>query len=157
MTGGLNFIHIHLAINHSPLYTELIAFFLIVIGAGRRNRSLATAGLVMCIFAALSGAAAFFTGDQAKDIINAGPPIAGVEKLLISPHEDAARNFLIVSCITGALAIVSLFLGRGGRPRKAWVEWLLAFLILVSFFLAGFTGLLGGRIHHPEVRYLITG
>jgi hypothetical protein len=152
-----NFVHIHLAINHSPLYTELAGFFLMLIGIGRKNRTLVTAGLVFCIIAAVSGAAVFFTGDQAKDIIQAGPQIAGVEKLLIGPHETAATNFLIISLITAALAIVALFFGRGGRLRPLWFEWLLVFLIFVSFFLAAFTGLLGGRIHHPEVRYLITG
>ena len=152
-----NFVHIHLAINHSPLYTELSAFFLVLIGIGRKNRSIVTAGLVFCIIAALSGGVVFFTGDQAKDIIQAGPPIAGVEKLLIGPHETAATNFLIISMIVGAIAIVVLYLGRDGRPRPLWCEWLLVFLIFVSVFLAAFTGLLGGRIHHQEVRYLITG
>jgi hypothetical protein len=152
-----NFVHIHLAINHSPLYTELSGFLLMAIGIGRRNRTLVTAGLVFCILAAISGGAVFFTGDHAKEIIEGGPPIAGVEKLLIGPHESAATNFLIISLITGGLAIVALFFGRGGRPRPLWFEWLIVFLIFVSFFLAAFTGLLGGRIHHPEVRYLITG
>ncbi|MDQ6801319.1 MAG: hypothetical protein M3041_10820 [Acidobacteriota bacterium] len=152
-----NFVHIHLAINHSPLYTELSAFLLMLIGIGRKNRTLVTAGLVFCIVAALSGGVVFFTGDQAKDIIDGGPPIAGVEKLLIGPHQTAATNFLIISLITGALAIIALYFGRGGRLRPLWFEWLLVFLIFVSLFLAAFTGLLGGRIHHQEVRYLITG
>jgi hypothetical protein len=152
-----DFVHIHLAINHSPLYTELSAFFLVLIGIGRKNRTLVTAGLAFCIIAAVSGGAVFFTGDQAKGIIEGGPPIAGVEKLLIGPHETAATNFLIISLIVGAIAIVALYLGRGGRPRPLWFEWLIVFLIFVSFFLAAFTGLLGGRIHHQEVRYLITG
>ena len=152
-----NFVHIHLAINHSPLYTELSAFLLMLIGIGRKNRTLVTTGLVFTILAAVAGIATFATGDQAKDIIQSSPPIPGVEKLLIAPHETAALNFLIIACISGALAIVALFLGRGGRARPLWFEWLLTFVIFVSFFLAAFTGLLGGRIHHPEVRYLITG
>ena len=157
MTGTFNFVHIHLAINHSPLYTELSAFLLMLIGIGRKNRTLVTSGLVFSIIAGLAGAVTFFTGDQAKDIIEGGHPIPGVETLLIGPHETAATNFLIIASITGVLAIVALFMGRGGKPRPLWFEWLITFVIFVAFFLAAFTGLLGGRIHHPEVRYLITG
>ena len=155
--SGLNFVHIHLAINHSPLYSELFAFFLMLLGITRKNRTLATAGLVLCIVAALCGVTADLTGDQAKDIIAKAPPIAGVEKALIEPHDSAATNFLIVASITGALALVALYLGRGGRVRPPWSEWLVTVLVLVSLVLAGYTALLGGRIHHPEVRSLITG
>ena len=43
----MNFVHIHLAINHSPLYATLFAFFFLLIGMIIRNRSIATAGLVL--------------------------------------------------------------------------------------------------------------
>src|SRR5437879_6335265 len=108
----MNFVHIHLAINHSPLYTELFAFFLLLIGMIIRNRSIATAGLVVTIIAALCAIAAYATGDQAKDIIEASPPIAGIEKTMIGPHEGAAGWLLAAACITGVVAIVALFLGR---------------------------------------------
>ena len=98
---GLNFVHLHLAINHSPLYSELFAFFLVLIGVARKNRILATAGLVFCVIAALAGFAADFTGDQAKDILRSAPPIAGLDKQLIEPHDAAATNFLIAASITG--------------------------------------------------------
>jgi hypothetical protein len=155
--SGLNFVHIHLAINHSSLYTELSAFLLMLAGIVRKNRTLMTAGLVFCIAAALSSVVVFVSGDQAKGIIRAGPPIAGLDKSLIGPHDSAATNFLIISSIAGALALVALYLGRGGRVRPPWSEWLVTVLILVSFVLAGYTALLGGRIHHPEVRSQITG
>ena len=45
----LSVVHLHLAINHSPLYTELFAFFFVLIGLIRKNRAWVTAGLVICI------------------------------------------------------------------------------------------------------------
>ena len=147
----MNFVHIHLAINHSPLYATLFAFFFLLIGMIIRNHSIATAGLVITIIAALCAIATYATGDQAKDIIDAGPPIAGVEKTAIGPHEDAAGWFLTASCITGGLAILTLFV------RRRWLEVVMLFALVFSLSIVVRVALLGGRIHHPEVRAVVRG
>jgi len=121
----------------------------------KKRREFVTAGLVVCILAALCGIAAYLAGDGAADFIShANPPIAGVDKTLINEHNLAANFFLGSSCITGFLSIVVLFIGhsRGTRPR--WMEVVMAILIAHSLSVAGRTALLGGRIHHEEVRAL---
>lgn len=148
----MTFVHIHLAINHSPLYAELFAFALLLVGMIIRNRSVATSGLVIAIVAALCGVAAYLSGDEAADIISHSPPIAGVEKLAIGPHEEAADWVLIVAGITGALAILALFLGRKRPVRPRWIEVVVLVAIALSLATVVRTALLGGRIHHPEVR-----
>lgn len=153
----MNFVHIHLAINHSPLYATLFAFFLLLIGMMIRNRSIATAGLVITVVAALCAIAAYSTGDQAKDIIDKGPPIAGVEKTMIAPHDEAAGWFLTASCVTAGLAIVVLFIGRRRGQRPRWMEVVMLFALLFSLSVVVRVALLGGRIHHPELRSLIRG
>jgi len=150
-------VHLHLAINHSPLYATLFAFFLLLMGMIIRNRSIATAGLVITIVAALCAVAAYMTGDQAKDIIDKGPPIAGVEKTMIGPHDDAAGYFLTASCITGGLAIIVLFIGSRRGTRPIWMEVVMLFALVFCLTIVARVALLGGRIHHPEVRQLITG
>ena len=148
-------VHVHLAINHSPLYGELFALCLVLFGLIRARREFVTAGLVVCIIAALCGIAAYLTGDGAADFVShANPPIAGVDKTLINEHNLAANFFVGSSCITGFLAIIVLFVGhrRGTRPR--WMEVVMAILIAHSLSVAGRTALLGGRIHHEEVRAL---
>ena len=153
----MSFVHVHLAINHSPLYATLFAFFFLLIGMMIRNRSIATAGLVITIIAALCAIATYSTGDQAKDIIDASPPIAGVEKTMIGPHEDAAGWFLGASSVTGVLAIVVLILGRKKGTRPRWMEVVMLFLLLFCLSIVVRTALLGGRIHHPEVRAVVHG
>ena len=146
-------VHVHLAINHSPLYAELFALCLILFGLLKRRREFVTAAFVVAIIAALCGIAADLTGDGAADFMkNAKPPIAGVDTTLIKEHDLAAGYVVISSCITGVLAIVALFIGhrRGMRPR--WLEVVIAIAILWSLTVVGRTALLGGRIHHPEVR-----
>ena len=149
--------HLHLAINHSPLYAETFAFFLLLIGTIRRNRTLLTTGLVMAIIAALCGYAAAWTGDGAADILKkANPPIAGVDTQAIGLHDQAATFVLISGSITGAVAIVALWWGRRGtRPR--WLEIVLIVLALWSVTVVLRVATLGGRIHHPEVRAVIHG
>jgi hypothetical protein len=150
-------VHIHLAINHSPLYAEAFAFFFLLLGLVRRNRTLATSGLVIAIIAALCAIAATTTGDGASDFVrHASPPIAGVDTQAIGEHEDAADYFVVASCITGGLAIVALWMGRR-RERPRWLEIAIVVLIAFSLSIVVRVALLGGRIHHPEVRAVIRG
>ncbi len=146
-------VHIHLAFNHSPLYAELFAFCLLVFGLLRARREFVTAGLFVAIIAALCGIGADLSGDAAADFITkAKPPIAGVNTKMIGPHDDSAGWFVIVACITGGLAIIALIAGhlRGTRPR--WLEVMMVLAILMSLAVAARTNLLGGRIHHQEMR-----
>src|SRR3954462_9545872 len=139
-------IHVHLAINHSPLYSELFALCLILFGLLKKRGEFVTAALVVAIVAALCGIAADQPGDRAAHFVShANPPLAGVDKTLIKEHDLAASFFVGSSCITGFLAIVVLFIGhrRGVRPR--WMEIVMAILIAHSLSVAGRTALLGGR------------
>ena len=146
-------VHIHLAINHSPLYAELFALCLILFGLLKKRREFVTAAFVVAIIAALCGIAADLTGDGAAEFMtNAKPPIAGVDTKLIGEHDTAATFFVTFSCITGVASIIALVIGhrRGTRPR--WLEIVIAILIAHALSVAGRTALLGGRIHHQEVR-----
>ena len=148
-------VHVHLAINHSPLYGELFALCLVLFGLIKKRREFVTAGFVVCIIAALCGIAADLTGDGAAEFVShAKPPVGGVDTTLIKEHDLAASFFVGGSCITAFVAIIALFIGhrRGSRPR--WLEIVIAVLIAWSLSIAGRTALLGGRIHHPEVRAL---
>jgi len=146
-------VHIHLAINHSPLFAELFAFCLMIFGLWTRRREFVTAGLVVAIIAALCGIATDRTGDGAADFLTkANPPIAGVDTKLIHEHDLAAGYVVISSCITAVLAIAALFIDhrKGSRPR--WLEIVIAILIFWSLTVVARTALLGGRIHHQETR-----
>lgn len=150
--------HIHLAINHSPLYGEVFAFFLLLIGVIRRNRTLITSGLVVAVIAALCASAVYLTGDEAADILkDAKPPIAGVDVQAIGLHDLAAGFLLGGASITGVAAIAALWWGRRGRTRPRWLEIVMIVLTLWTITIAVRVALLGGRIHHPEVRAVIRG
>lgn len=142
--------HLHLAINHSPLYSEVFAFFLLLIGVIRRNRTLVTAGLVMAIVAGVCGAAAYWTGDAAADVVQKAN-IAGVDTQTIGLHELAAKFGLASTAIVGVVAIITLW------RRRRWLEIVLIVLSFWSVTVIVRVALLGGRIHHPEVRDVLHG
>jgi len=142
--------HLHLAINHSPLYAETFAFFLLLIGTIRRNRTLVTTGLVVAVVAGLCGAAAYWTGDEAADVIQKAN-IPGVDTQAIGLHELAAKFGLAATAITGAAAFAALWW------RRRWLEIVIVILSLWSVSVIVRVALLGGRIHHPEVRDVIRG
>ena len=155
---NLSLVHLHLALNHSPLYTELFAFALLAIGLLWRKQTLVTAGLVVAIIGALCAFVGVYTGDGAEKIIKQSPPIAGVDPKLIDPHSQAADYFSTAAYITAGLALISLIIGwRRAAGRFRWLDGLIALCVLVSFVAAGRTALLGGRIHHPEVRAVTGG
>lgn len=153
----MNVVQLHLAINHSPLYAEMFALAFLVIGLAAKKRTLVTSGLVLTIVAALCGSAAAITGDDAAKTIDHSPPIAGVEKTMIGPHEDAADYFVVAGWVTAVMAISSLIIGWRRGERFRWLDTLIALAALFSLVIAGRTALLGGRIHHPEVRAVVQG
>lgn len=153
----MNAVEIHLAINHSPLFALIFAFFFVLVGMIIRNRGVVTAGLVITVIAALCGIATDLSGDQAADIIKSGPAIAGVDTTLIKEHDEAANWVVISSCITAGLAIVTLFVGRRRGQRPRWMEVVMVVFLLWSLSVVARTALLGGRIHHPEVRPVVRG
>lgn len=153
----MNAMHLHLAINHSPLYATLFAFFFVLVGMIIHNRTIVTAGLVISIVAALCGIAADLTGDQAADAIKNGPPIAGVDTTLIREHDQAAGFVVISTCVTAGLAIIVLIVGRKRGQRPRWMEVVMLIFILWCISVVARTALLGGRIHHPEVRAVVRG
>jgi len=121
----MNFVHIHLAINHSPLYATLFAFFFVLIGAIIRNRTVVTAGLIIAIIAALAAIATDLTGDQAAHIIKSSPPIAGLDPQLIQRARRSCRmvpDLIVHRWRRGAdRALLSAPLARNRRDRSARV------------------------------------
>jgi len=149
--------NIHLAINHSPLYATMFAFFFVLIGLLKRNRTIVTAGLIIAMIAALCGVAAYLSGDEAADLIDKSAPIAGVDKTMIHEHDLAAGFVLLSSGVAAVFAIVVLVVGRkrGAVPR--WMDVVMVIILLWSLSVVARTAQLGGRIHHPEVRAGVRG
>jgi hypothetical protein len=141
-------IHLHLILNHAPVFGELFAALLLLVAAVLRSVTLLRTALAVVILAALGAVPVFFTGRAAADAIG---KVEGIDQEAIGPHEEAAERFLIAVSAAGAAAIVALV-----RPRRATIA-IVSILTLLSFGMAGWTANQGAMIHHQELRERVTG
>lgn len=138
-----NAIHLHLILNHAPLFGELFAVSMLVVAGVLRSRTLLRTALAVVILTALGSIPVLLTGRAAGDAIG---KVEGIDQDAIGPHEDAAERFLVAAEAAGLAALVAL-----ARPRRATIG-IVSVLTLISLGLAGWTANLGGLIHHNELR-----
>ncbi len=138
-----NAIHLHLILNHAPVFGELFAVGLLLAAAVVRSTTLLRTALAVVILTALGAIPVFFTGRAAADAIG---KVEGIDQEAIGPHEDSAERFLIAAGLAGAAALVALV-----RPRLSTIA-IASALTLISFGAAGWAANRGALIHHNELR-----
>jgi hypothetical protein len=142
--------HLHLVLNHVPvLGTLLFAPLVLLWGLARRSRDVTLTGLLLAVLLAVTAVPIYLTGEPAEDQLKGQP---WLEKARVEVHEDRAEGGLVAVLATGAAALVTLWLSRGGRPvGRPWVGVVLVGL-LVSAVLFALAALAGGQIRHDELR-----
>lgn len=140
--------HLHLLVNHAPIFGPLFALALFVASYFFSADVLRRAAFVVLIGTALAAVAADLSGDAAEDAVRGLP---GVRREVIHAHTQMADKVYILGGVLGVLALGALFRWRR-RPIPARVTLV---AVLATAFVGGammYTGLLGGRIRHTEVR-----
>ncbi len=144
----MNWIQLHLLLNHVPVIGTWLGTGLLVYGLVRRSEEARRLALGFLAVVALAGAPTFFSGSQAED---AAEKLPGVMTAMVSEHEAAADFALGWCTVLGLVAIAALVVSRR-RPAIA-TGWLVAVLVISLFCSAVLarTAHLGGLIRHPEV------
>jgi len=145
----MNGAHLHLVLNHIPIFTTAFGFLVLAYGLIKKSRDIKNLGLLFLVLAGLSTIPAYLSGKKAPRIVREMP---GVERPLIHEHAESAETSLIAVEVLGALALLGLILNLRQKPTPSWyfaVCCLLAIPVSVSMV---HTGDLGGRIRHTEVR-----
>lgn len=145
----MNAAHLHLILNHAPLFATLFGLALLGYGWRFESRSVRFAGYIALGVSAVFSVLTYVSGSAAEDSIER---LAGVARSLIDTHEDAAKVSLALALAAGALAVwgwgVEIRLHKiPGRVVAATLA--AALLAMISF---GYTAFVGGQIHHPEIR-----
>ena len=145
----INFVQIHLLLNHFPVIGSIIGFGLFLISLLRKNEPLRRASLIVFAAMALIAIPAFASGKGAQLMLKDKP---GISDAFMQRHEGAAMLALWFLEATGAFALAGLWqIHRRGRMAR----WNLAAVLIFSFLAVGLmarTGNTGGEISHPEVR-----
>jgi hypothetical protein len=140
--------HLHLLVNHAPIFGSMFAFLLLVASYFTSPDVLRRTAFVVIICTAIAGAAADLSGDAAQGAIRGFP---GVTRAAIHAHEQMGDKAYILGGIVGVLALGALIRWR----RTAVPGGATAVMTLATAFVMGaymYTGLLGGQVRHTEVR-----
>jgi hypothetical protein len=140
--------HLHLMINHFPLFGAAIAIVVLAWALIARSRDLTRAGLILTIVCGVGGYVAKESGEGAEHQVESLPWFT---KEIFEAHEDAADWAFATLAIAGVAAAVTLFRMRGERQARGETGITLA-LLIVAFAATAKTALAGGQIRHEEVR-----
>lgn len=148
MTTLFSGAHLHLIINHAPILGSFFALALLLASFLFTTDVLRRTALVVLIGSAIAAAAANFSGDAAEDAIRGFP---GVRREIIHEHEEMGETSLIASAVLGVLALGALVRWRSAPiPRGATLVVLVGTAAVTGMM--AYTGLLGGRVRHTEIR-----
>jgi hypothetical protein len=140
--------HIHLMINHLPLFGSAIALVLLAWALVARSRDLTRAALILTLVCGAGAYLAHWSGDGAEHQVEDLP---WAQRELIHEHEEAADWAL---WLLGAAAVVSAVgLVRMRKGSDARMETMIVLgVVLLGFAATARTALDGGKIRHEELR-----
>ncbi len=145
----MNGAQLHLAINHLPIFATFFGLVFLVVGLWRPLLPVVRrAGLLFLVAGGLGAGAAYFTGEPAEDVVEDMP---GITHQRIHEHEESAELATIINGAVGVLALLVLWRRRGRDIDKASAV-VATGAVVVAFAVLARTALLGGEIHHAELR-----
>lgn len=144
----MNAAHIHLVVNHLPLFSALFGGALLAWGLFRNQPALKAAGLVLGVVAGLGGVVAAQSGERAEDVIEA---YANVDERALEAHEEAAELTQLGAVALGLISLMGLVIPADRARLRQLTERGALLLFLVVFAMVARTASLGGPIRHPEI------
>ena len=144
----MNAAHLHLMVNHLPLFASLIACGILAFGLYRRLPALVNVGLVLVFVAGVGALLAGQTGERAEGIVEDLP---GVTEAAIHEHEEAAEAASLVAILAGLVALGGLALPDRAERMQRLVAIVTLALSLGTFVLVARAANLGGHIRHTEI------
>lgn len=140
--------HLHLLVNHAPIFGCVFAFVLLAASYFFAPDVLRRTAFIILVVTAIAGILADKTGEPAEDAIRGLP---GVKREVIHDHEEMAEKAWKLALVLGVASAGALIKWR----RKPIPKGVTVGMVLATAFVGGamvYTGLLGGRIRHTEVR-----
>ncbi len=145
----MNAPHLHLVLNHAPLYALIAGFVLLLWGVVRNSPEVRLVARIAFVVAAFAGLAAYFSGKGAEEAVENLPRVF---EHLIDRHEDAASIALVGIMLCGILAVVGIAIDRAGQLAKRIAVGALFAVSLATLAFTAYAANTGGQIRHPEVR-----
>lgn len=145
----MNWVHLHLALNHIPVLGTLFVGILLVTALVKRSDELMRLSLIGLVALAMVSIPIKFTGDFAFESMR-NTDWMPVE--IASAHEQAADQATSGMFLLGLAAAFGVYRSRGGRRLPGWLLGLTLALALLTFVLMARAANLGGQLRHEEIR-----
>ena len=139
----MNLAHLHLIVNHAPLFGSLFALPFLVFGVIRGDERAFRSGAILLVFASAGTALSLFSGDGAAEFVSERIPDGGLE-LRIRTHEDRAD---VAAALTFAASLVA---AAGSLRFKRVLSVGAAGLAAVAVVALALAAEAGGAIRHAE-------
>jgi uncharacterized membrane protein len=143
----MNAAHLHLIINHLPIFTTLIGIFILAWGMIKDKTSIRNIAFVLFIAGAVGSYVAMETGEAAEDIVE---EVAAVSHDTLHDHEEAAELSMWFAVLMGFLSVGAL---ASKRLNLRFETGLNVAILLTALLTAGtlmYVAYKGGQIRHPE-------
>jgi hypothetical protein len=148
MNDLLSGAHPHLLVNHVPIMGAFFGLALLIASYVFAADGLRRTAFAVLVVTALAASASDLSGDLAEDAVKGLP---GVTREVIHTHKEMAEKAYYVAGVVGALALGALVRWRRTPVPAGATHVILVGAAVVSGLMA-YTGLLGGRVRHTEVR-----
>jgi hypothetical protein len=145
----MNAAHLHLMLNHLPVFGAPFVTLLLCWGLVRRQRDLVRTALGAAVLVAALAYPVFLTGEPAEQLVEDS---SWFDETLVHEHEERAEAGLIVILSTGTVAGLGLWQSRGARDVNRLLSGATLGGLMLSAGLFGWAALAGGRIRHDEIR-----
>ena len=146
---SMDWIHLHLALNHVPVMGTAFVGLLLLTGMIRKSEEIRRLSLWWLLALTVVAIPIKFTGDFAAEKLSEQIEL---EKGLISAHEEAADQATTGIFFAGIAAAVALFKARNGNPVPQLGLVAALIFTLLTLGLMARTANLGGQVRHPEIR-----
>ena len=146
---NLNPAHLHLMLNHIPLFGAAFATLLIGWGLLRKSEDVLRLGLALAFVVGVATWGVMLTGEPAEEVVE---HMAGVSRRTIHAHEEASEWATYGIAAAGVVSLLALLMVRKRHRAGRGLSILALVISLVGFAAVSRAALLGGEIRHPEAR-----
>lgn len=144
----MNAAHLHLIVNHAPVFGLVAGILLLAWGTIRNSPDVRIAAYIAFVLSGLAAGIAFLSGLSAESVVEDLP---GITEAAIERHEEAAIAALSLACLAGAGGILGALMERSKRAAQRTAIAGLFVISLAALAAVGYAANLGGMIHHTEI------
>jgi|SRR6185295_18787715 len=145
----MNLAHVHIVLNHIPSLGCIAAMLFLVVAVLMKNDALKKLSFGFLVVIALTVLPTYISGAEAQRVVRKLP---AVSLPMIQVHENAAMLTLIGMTITGMFSWFGLWEFRRFSRASSLTTGVTLLAAMVTAGLILYTGSLGGKISHPEIR-----